>query len=358
MGDLHSIEGAGSRAVPGMGLARTRAASGQAEETWVLQSEAAARTGFSVSAIRKWRRMGLVAERKVTSATGLERVEVKLQDVLARAALQPDRRPPPTTDVDIPATPGSVVIAVTDLEGLFQRMVEAERRADVAEAELQSVQARARFTFGQLAELRRQLQAPLTPAAPLLRSRDPLPLPEPHVESWPAPRPRPAAPPPPSPPPPPERTRPRVPQPPVPALRAASPPPRPPPPAARRLEPPAVIAAPRARPSPAPEGTVEDMFGRLQRIYGRLDEYRREPAISPATERQRQRELSDYDRVLVAVCEAIDIPTGPAGGQPLSVENRAAFTRALARAGLDVRSPGYPGAPLRGRFRRPGARPH
>ena len=57
--------------------------------TWVPQAEAAARTGFSLSAVRKWRRLGLVAERKITSPTGMERVEVRLEDVLAREALQP-----------------------------------------------------------------------------------------------------------------------------------------------------------------------------------------------------------------------------------------------------------------------------
>lgn len=334
MGDVHAIEGAGSRPVPGMGLARARPAPGHAEETWVLQSDAAARTGFSVSAIRKWRRMGLVAERKVTSPNGLERVEVKLEDAMARAALQPDRRRPETADSDVDATasPGSVIMAVIDLQAIFERMVEAERRADVAEAELRSLQARARFTFGQLAELRRQLQATAAPAPSGLRPADPRPLGEPQVQGSPAPRTAiPGA---------------------APAPVSRSPeslPPRVAPPPARR---------PPVRPVAAPSGpSVAELFGRLQRIYGRLDEYRREPGISPATERQRQRELSDYDGVLVAVCDAIDIPTGSGDGRPLTIENRAALTHALARAGLDVRA-GVQGPPLRSRLRRPGARPH
>src|SRR5207244_3415632 len=72
--------------------------------TWVLQGDAAARTGFSVSAIRKWRRMGFVAERKITTGADLPRVEVKLEDVLARAALQPQRRPSAGTEPEASAT--------------------------------------------------------------------------------------------------------------------------------------------------------------------------------------------------------------------------------------------------------------
>src|SRR5579885_3037722 len=95
------------------------------EGTWILQGEAAARTGFSVSAIRKWRRMGLVAERKIGLGGDLPRVEVKLEDVLARAAMQPQRRPLSATGDDVPAQapPGCVIIAISDLEELFERMV-------------------------------------------------------------------------------------------------------------------------------------------------------------------------------------------------------------------------------------------
>lgn len=48
--------------------------------TWVLQDEAASRAGCSVSAIRKWRRTGVVPGRTVV-AGGVERVEVRLEDV-------------------------------------------------------------------------------------------------------------------------------------------------------------------------------------------------------------------------------------------------------------------------------------
>src|SRR5436305_9749783 len=86
--------------------------------TWVLQGDAAARTGFSVSAIRKWRRMGLVAERKITTGGDLPRVEVKLEDVLARAALQPQRRPLSEVEPDpsAPTPAGCVTIGIADLE--------------------------------------------------------------------------------------------------------------------------------------------------------------------------------------------------------------------------------------------------
>src|SRR5436305_9513773 len=90
--------------------------------TWVLQGDAAARTGFSVSAIRKWRRMGFVAERKITTGADLPRVEVKLEDVLARAALQPQRRPSAGTEPEASATTptGCVTIGLSDLEELFE----------------------------------------------------------------------------------------------------------------------------------------------------------------------------------------------------------------------------------------------
>src|ERR671933_838234 len=60
--------------------------------SWVLQAEAAARAGCSVSAVRKWRRTGVVADR-VTHVPGLgRRVEVLLEDVVARVG---QLEPPP-----------------------------------------------------------------------------------------------------------------------------------------------------------------------------------------------------------------------------------------------------------------------
>ncbi|MGI9022242.1 MAG: hypothetical protein ACR2HV_03200, partial [Acidimicrobiales bacterium] len=44
---------------------------------WVLQADAAKLAGCSVSAIRKWRREGVVDDRRTTTLGGLERVEVR-----------------------------------------------------------------------------------------------------------------------------------------------------------------------------------------------------------------------------------------------------------------------------------------
>src|SRR5436305_11500994 len=86
--------------------------------TWVLQGDAAVRTGFSVSAIRKWRRMGVVAERRVAAGGDQSRVEVRLEDVLARAAQQAPRRPMGVVAAGPePAAPsGSLIIGIDDLE--------------------------------------------------------------------------------------------------------------------------------------------------------------------------------------------------------------------------------------------------
>ena len=274
--------------------------------TWLLQGDAAARTGFSVSAIRKWRRMGLVADRKITSASGAERIEVKLEDVLARAALQPDRR---NTDEQVGAPQtgaGTVAMRIEDLEALFERMLAADQWAAVAEAEVESLRAERQFLHGQVQELRRQLQA---------RSDEP-------TNGQGAP------------------TSEREPEPPrVREDRVEPPPPRPVAVEAGAGPPSHTPAAPPVERAPDDERNAElrALARRLRRIYARLDEYRREASMTPAAERERQRELADYDRVLVALCESLAIPTGLAAGQPVSVEVRASLTRALAGAGLDVR---------------------
>ena len=334
--------------------------------TWVLQGEAAARTGFSVSAIRKWRRMGVVADRKITTPTGFERVEVKLEDVLARAAMQPERRRPEPLPTDAHAPSGSVVITIDDLEALFERMVEAERRAENAEADLESLRAQSRFTFGQISELRRQIQA--------LAGQSP-PGPSPGPEPAPSARRRPAveevgsaAPPPSSPPgPPPAGAAPPRPAPvpaPVPRNRVT---------AGVRLvrgrqearelaSPPPPTAGDGNANGPAGGGNVsrarttqvEELTARLRGSYARLDEYRRQEVITPAAERQRQRELAEYDRVLVALCAALGIPTGVADGEPVTLKARATLTRALAQAGFDVR--GDTVAPVGTAGRRPAAK--
>jgi hypothetical protein len=372
--------------------------------TWVLQAEAAARTGYSVSAIRKWRRAGIVADRTKTTATGVERVEVRLEDVQARVAERPPMaaapvaalpRKGPENEAGPPT--GSAIIAIADLEGLFQRLSDAERRADAAESRLQEAEVDARFMSGQLAELRRQVQAARvsaegasrsTVAAPVSSlagagagsgvgrmSRPtpapapvPTPAPEPEVRTRAAPteapdlgifelvaldlgsRVRPAA---------------VEPAPPAPAARAAPPRPRvvarpapvpadgreaepngrhpapaPPVPSPPRSRPsnPRPTAAPPSRPPAAPTVDFDALAFELRRLYAKLDDYRREPTISPARERHRERDLGDYDTILLRACSALAIPTGLRPGEPVTIERRGALTQALARAGLDVRT--------------------
>jgi hypothetical protein len=312
--------------------------------TWVLQGDAAARTGFSVSAIRKWRRMGFVAERKIVTGADLPRVEVKLEDVLARAALQPQRRPSSGAEPEgSVATPtGCVTIGLGDLEELFERMVRAERRAERAEAEVQAMEVQARYTLGQMAELRRQLAANGGP---------------PRGSDRPGGEPAEALPP---------------------AAAAALPPPatagtRPETgdvtrtrtrtgagtatgASAVRADAGRVISVPSrppaaSRPAPAPtpvptgEGRpaapdLEALAERLRSIYARLDGYRSAPVISPEMEARRQRELAEYDRALVAACRALGVATGFDPGAAVGVDGRARLTGALARAGLDVRANG------------------
>jgi len=271
--------------------------------SWVLQGDAAARTGFSVSAIRKWRRMGVVADRKITNPSGAERIEVKLEDVLARAALQPDRRLPQTAVGSPQTEAGTVAIRIEDLEVLFKRMTGAEQRAAHAEAEADSLRAESRFVLGQVAELRRQRQ---TQPGQVV-DHQPAPATERELARSMV-REDPVAPPPPDP----------V----VVEINAATPLP---------------TAAPPVERSPPDERRAElrALARRLRRIYARLEEYRREAMVTPSAECQRQQELAEYDRVLVTLCHALAIPTGE---HPLSVEARASLTRALARAGLDVRA--------------------
>ena len=312
---------------PAMGAVAALCGDGQAagasDGQWVLQGEAAARTGFSVSAIRKWRRMGLVAERKVGAGGDVPRVEVRLEDVLARAALQPDRRPP-AAGAEVAPAPGSLVIGIEDLEVLFERMVRAERRAEVAEAELQSLQVQTRYTLGQLAELRRQLAAYAAPSANGTAVSPPRPV---------------AAPPTPSP----ARQ-------PSPVLVTSTPPSvvdeidrvirtRTGTGAVRAVPPTAPWTATEAEPDIS---DVERLADRLRRLYACLDEYRREAAITPAQERQRQRHLAEYDQALLSLCAGLGMETGLDPGGPVDVGARAALTRALARQGIDVRAAGEP----------------
>ena len=296
-----------------------------------------------MSAIRKWRRMGVVADRKVSSPGGIERVEVRLEDVLARAALHPERPasddapgPADTDAVGVAALPvGQVMVTIPDLEWLFDRMVDAERRTRQAEAEAEALRRQARFMYGQLSELRRQLDGGAGQAANGTNARTSTT--EELAGGGPAEL----------------------------ALTVEG---------AERVPGPtahgrSVIRAPEAvptnggerplklygnglngtlhngvnpqihRPAPRPEAEPrpEELVGRLRRIYSRLDDFRREEIATPEAEQQRQRVLAAYDRELVAVCAALQIPPGLPQGEPLTVEVRAALTRALANAGFDVR---------------------
>jgi hypothetical protein len=84
---------------------------------------------------------------------------------------------------------------------------------------------------------------------------------------------------------------------------------------------------------------LEETAAAVRMAYARLDGYRRERTITPERERQRQQDLAAYDAALLTACSLLGIPTG-AVGRPISVEDRSALTKALARAGLDVRSGG------------------
>ncbi len=435
----------------GRGKAVTEPAAGAG--TWVLQADAATRTGYSVSAIRKWRRAGLVADRKRTTAGGLERVEVRLEDVQARLAEQPPERPrpaPPAPDSGPPA--GSAIIPISDLEALFERAQGAERRATQAETRLQAAEVEARFMSGQLAELRRQVHAAGAAAAaaeaagaagaagptaavaaatngragpspperttrPESREQTPTDRPEPVTTerpanvvggasgaSWAAPgtsptddgprrsldrltasratidllgldlgdmgplvspvtrRPPPGAPlsvPAPAPASAPARTHrpaavaaPAPPPPdvaPVRSVRLSRPTAPPPAPAPAPIPVPA-RATPRPGPStphgapgrdrsqPGREAEIGNLASELRRLYAKLDGYRREPTISRARERQRERDLGDYDTALLRACSALGVPTGLRAGEPVGIERRAALTKHIARAGIDVRA--------------------
>lgn len=359
--------------------------------TWVLQNEAAVQSGFSVSAVRKWRRLGLVADRKVATPNGFERVEVRLEDVLARAALQPNRRPAEETGSVDEGPIGSVTVSLRDLETLFERMVKAETRADRAETELQSARAQATYALGQVAELRRQLYAHAgqkfdtereaasqrpaigrsVPSAYAPASTGPHDTVEGTAGASSAPRIRrqqappthtsdPASPSAYAPP----RTVPRDRVARQDAAEVEGAPRRP-----RQSAAPRPVIAPASRLVDAPasppvqiggprqprSSSLAEAMSSLRAAYARLDGYRREQVITPARETQRQQDLADYDAALLTVCSLRGIPMGLTAGAPITVEDRGALTRALARAGLDVRcgeTGAAPAAPRRAASRR------
>ncbi len=106
-------------------------------DEWALQADAARIAGCSVSAIRKWRREGVIDDRRTATTGGLERVEVRLADVVDRAGREPSR-PAATEEVRQAATaqPGTVVIPLADLQAMILSLGEAERRAREASSQV------------------------------------------------------------------------------------------------------------------------------------------------------------------------------------------------------------------------------
>ncbi len=91
---------------------------------------------------------------------GSERVEVRLEDVEARRAEQRPERPRTTpSPPEAGPPPGNAIIPLADLEALFTRVREAEGRCVEAAARHQAAEADVRHLAGEVAELRRQLQA-------------------------------------------------------------------------------------------------------------------------------------------------------------------------------------------------------
>jgi len=107
------------------------------DDEWALQADAARIAGCSVSAIRKWRREGVIDDRRTATTGGLERVEVRLADVVDRAGREPSR-PAATEEVRQAATahPGTVVIPLADLQAMILSLGEAERRAREASSQM------------------------------------------------------------------------------------------------------------------------------------------------------------------------------------------------------------------------------
>jgi len=103
-----------------------------APDEWVLQADAADTAGCSVSAIRKWRREGTISDRRTMTSGGLERVEVRLQDVLNRCGREPHRADTRRAPVASIAEAGTLSIPLADLQALILNLAAAERGAHEA----------------------------------------------------------------------------------------------------------------------------------------------------------------------------------------------------------------------------------
>ena len=366
---------------------------------WVLQADAAKLAGCSVSAIRKWRREGSVASRKITTPAGLERVEVPLDDVLRRAGPREMRLPDPRGAGGLASTvAGTVLVPVDDFQALLERVAVAEQLAGGLEARLRAIDAEACRMREQFVALRRQMEqernrgarsgvpgpdgAAERPEATLSRPGPPDPVPgqppgtvrdsDGVVGDRPAPQPTrppvaqppPAARPPLDPADPPATPPPSAPQatpPPATQSPPATSPPRPPPPPSARA---AARPSPETRPAPLPERApgpesptfrqwlgarrppetqrapaydLERLGGELHRLFGRLQARQRQGEVSPADAERWVADLAAYDSGLLRACRVLGVPAPYRVGERIPASDRVALTRALAAAGLDVR---------------------
>ena len=366
---------------------------------WVLQADAAKLAGCSVSAIRKWRREGSVASRKITTPAGLERVEVPLDDVLRRAG--PREMPSPhARGAWGPASTvaGTVLVPVNDFQALLERVAAAEQLAGGLEARLRAIDAEACRMREQFGALRREIERERTrgtrlgvaapdggagrpkapPSRPGTPNHDPgqppgtvrdaqgvvgdRPAP-PAAQTPPAPPPPPAPQPPRRSPDPPATTPPSGPQ--ATARQATAPQAaQPAPPTSRPSVPPAARPLPEARPAPPPERApgpgsptfrqwlgvrrppetqrapaydLERLGGELHRLFGRLQARQGQGEVSPADAERWVADLAAYDAALVRACRVLRVPAPYRVGERIPASDRVALTRALAAAGLDVR---------------------
>lgn len=320
--------------------------------------------GCSLSSLRRWRRDGSVADRRRTSAGGLERIEVRVPDVIARArrarreqgsdSSSPERSRPAE---EPPASPSPSV----DRDSLLERIAEGERRAVDAERRLHKAEMEARVVLNHLTllaasiererqefnkmltEERREFSALLkeerryfeellederqrlvTLLGALERQR-----PSP-------PRSRAEAP----------STAPRA------ALPAASDgvaaaghrslAPRGRRPLALSQRDPAsrnrVPGSPWARHTVPLEPTaLPQMIEELRHLYVRLAQYQQEGG--PVETDRRIADLARYDALLLATCAALSIPIQTLHADRLDSHDRVWLTRELAAAGVDIATP-------------------
>lgn len=290
---------------PGSGSLSADPAPSSPVAEWMLQADAAEAAGCSVSAIRKWRREGVVGSRRSATAGGLERVEVRLADVEARAGeRRRSLRAPQPRDGAPVVPPGMVMIPMPDLEALFQQVRDAGQRANDAERRL-------RESGGENRLLREQV---IQTKALLGKVRDDL-----EEERR---RARPAGVP---------DRGPRAP------TGAATAPRQAPPgraPGAAPNRPP--LPEPAIRPAGTDPG-LGPLASELRRLYARLQAHQRATPIDPAEERRWAAELAAYDQALQAACGAMGLVSGPRTARRLDGTERVRLTRDLAAAGLDVR---------------------